>query len=71
MAATEQRLLINELTSETLVVPKKGTTSKNSHQDLTSIMEGWHEIKMTGKLPERRSYLMGDFHSDYVYIFGG
>ena len=26
---------------------------------------------MSGKLPERRSYLMSDIHHDYAYIFGG
>ena len=31
----------------------------------------WFEIKMTGKLPERRSYLACGVYNDFLYVFGG
>ena len=31
----------------------------------------WYEIKVTGKLPERRSYQISEIWNDYAYIFGG
>jgi len=31
----------------------------------------WHEIKPSGKLPERRSYHKGILIDDTYYIFGG
>ena len=33
--------------------------------------KGWYEVKMTGKLPERRSYQISEVHNEYLYIFGG
>eukprot|EP00347_Sterkiella_histriomuscorum_P002778 403366836 len=33
--------------------------------------KGWYEVKMTGKLPERRSYQISDVYNDHLYIFGG
>jgi len=31
----------------------------------------WFEMKMNGKLPERRSYLSSYLHKDHLYVFGG
>lgn len=33
--------------------------------------KGWFEVKMTGKLPERRSYQISEIYKDCLYIFGG
>jgi hypothetical protein len=33
--------------------------------------KGWYEVKMTGKLPERRSYQISEVHNEFLYIFGG
>ena len=32
---------------------------------------GWNELKLSGKLPERRSYATGCIHADCMYVFGG
>jgi N-acetylneuraminic acid mutarotase len=31
----------------------------------------WFEMKMTGKLPERRSYCASCVYNDFLYVFGG
>ena len=42
---------------------KNGTFSK--------LFRGWNELKVSGKLPERRSYHIGCCHNGYMYVFGG
>ena len=37
----------------------------------TRFFRGWNELKLTGKLPERRSYTTGCTHDGYMYVFGG
>lgn len=38
---------------------------------MKSLDKGWFEVKMTGKLPERRSYHVSCIYNDSLYIFGG
>jgi hypothetical protein len=35
------------------------------------LYRGWNELKVSGKLPERRSYHVGCIHQGYMYVFGG
>jgi len=37
----------------------------------TKFFRGWNELKLTGKLPERRSYTTGCVQDGQMYIFGG
>ena len=37
----------------------------------TKFFRGWNELKLTGKLPERRSYTTGCLQDGQMYIFGG
>jgi hypothetical protein len=32
---------------------------------------GWNELKVSGKLPERRSYHVAYMVNGYMYVFGG
>lgn len=32
---------------------------------------GWYEVKMTGKLPERRSYHVSGIFKESLFVFGG
>ena len=32
---------------------------------------GWNELKISGKLPERRSYHVGCMNNGVMYVFGG
>ena len=44
---------------------------KGAHNDVNAYGRGWYEIKMTGKLPERRSYQISEVFEGSLYIFGG
>ena len=37
----------------------------------SKIYRGWNELKLSGKLPERRSYHIGCLNDGNLYIFGG
>lgn len=37
----------------------------------TKFYRGWNELKVTGKLPDRRSYHVSCVHEGYMYAFGG
>ena len=43
----------------------------NMQGQATRMFRGWNELKVSGKLPERRSYHQGCIYNDYIYIFGG
>lgn len=53
----------------TLTLDDLSVKHKNDHQK--GHERGWLEVKMTGKLPERRSYQISWVYSDTLYIFGG
>lgn len=37
----------------------------------TKLYRGWNELKVSGKLPERRSYHVANVHQGEMFIFGG
>jgi len=57
-----------EITIDDLKIPQKQYLE---HQRSMEGGKGWYEVKMTGKLPERRSYQISEVHGDHLYIFGG
>ena len=52
-------------------------TMKPSHKiklengNYSRLYRGWNELKVSGKLPERRSYHVGAAHNGFMYVFGG
>lgn len=38
---------------------------------MSRLFRGWNELKVSGKLPERRGYHVGAVHDGYMYVFGG
>jgi hypothetical protein len=55
-----------ELTVKTF---QEKITLKNGKE--SRLFRGWNELKVSGKLPERRSYHVGAVHDGYMYVFGG
>ena len=35
------------------------------------MFKGWNELKLTGKLPERRSYHVANLNEENLIVFGG
>ena len=60
-----QHHTLDVLTVEDLAVKQRNFEMAKGHE------KGWYEVKMTGKLPERRSYHCSCIYNDALYIFGG
>jgi hypothetical protein len=39
--------------------------------NFSKLFRGWNELKVSGKLPERRGYHIGCIHKGFMYVFGG
>jgi hypothetical protein len=39
--------------------------------NFSKLFRGWNELKVSGKLPERRGYHIGCVHDGFMYVFGG
>ena len=50
---------------------KPGHRIKLKNGQSSKLFRGWNELKVSGKLPERRSYHVGAVHNGYMYVFGG
>ena len=44
---------------------------KLKNGNMSRLFRGWNELKVSGKLPERRSYHVGAVHDGYMFVFGG
>ena len=44
---------------------------KTKDGNMSRLFRGWNELKVSGKLPERRSYHVGAVHGGFMYVFGG
>ena len=44
---------------------------KTKDGNMSRLFRGWNELKVSGKLPERRSYHVGAVHDGSMYVFGG
>lgn len=49
----------------------QNSTKNYGHGQNEAFSKGWFEVKMTGKLPERRSYQISEIYDEHLYIFGG
>ena len=58
------------LKDPTLTIEDLTTKTRNSDVP-RSLEKGWYEVKMTGKLPERRSYHVSCIYKDNLFVFGG